>query len=600
LGVVASALLVAACGSTDSGSGAGGATAGGAGAGGLACCAGAGGTSGASGAGGLGGAGTGGAGMGGSAGSAGNGGQSGGAGTPACGGMPGAGGAGDDALFAAAAVSAIKATDGFERSLRFVKGWDQWRDKKTGLYWQNLNSPLWTPENSAADLWPFMVLTTFYTDKALFEGQMRETLKNEIALTSRVGVLPDDYDLTTYAFVTPAPVMPDVIFGAAEYIKDGLTPIAELLNDKPYFDRMTSIATAICAGASIPTAKGPIPSASVEVNGDILLTMTRLYAATGDMAYLDCARKIAEYYLFESPIVESTSYQLRDHGGEITAGLVETFIGLKMIGVDVTTHRVALKKLLDRVLAVGRNADGFFYNNVDLVSGNVNNAGLADTWGYVYDGFYAWHLSEGEDSYRKEVVRTLGNLPKYENYAWEGTSADGYADSIESAINLLNREPVPEGLDWVESQIQVMFAKQGADGVIEAWHGDGNFARTALMYSLMHTRGTHVEPWRQDVRAGAVASGDALYVSITADAPWSGVVCFDEPRSATHLHLPYDYPRLNQFPEWFTAKAGTKYEVTSSISGKKETLDGSALVACRPVKLDCSPLVEHLQVRPVP
>ena len=71
--------------------------------------------------------------------------------------------------------------------------------------------------------------------------------------------------------------------------------------------------------------------------------------------------------------------------------------------------------------------------------------------------------------------RAHGNLPL--------GSFDGYADSIESAIYLVAREPVPEALDWIESEMQVMLGMQRPDGHIEDWYGEGNFNRTALLYA---------------------------------------------------------------------------------------------------------------------
>jgi hypothetical protein len=517
---------------------------------------------------------------------------------PDGGGGTGTGGAADDALFATAEASAPRAAEGFERAHRFVVGWGAHRDPTTGLYPQNFSSTLWTPENSAADLWPFMVLTTALTDKALFDGQMRDTLHSERTLTSRVGPLPDDYDLATHAFATPSPIMPDVVFGSAEYVKDGLIPIAELLDDPEYRDRMIEIASYLCDNASVQTPRGSIPSTNIEVNGDVLLTTTRLHDLTGDAKYLDCAQKIAEYYLFDEKVINSTNYRLRDHGGEITAGLVEAYIGLKLAGGDVSEFRVELKKLLDRILEVARTPDGFFYNSVDLATGEPVDAGLADTWGYVYNGFYSYYLVEHEEHYRDEIVRTLGNLPKVAGYPWEGESQDGYADSIESAINLLNREPVPAGLDWVESQTTGIFwPKQKADGTIEGWHGDGNFARTTLMYALMHTRGTHAEPWRPDLKLGAATSNGSLYAHLRADAEWTGKLCFDEPRHRTHMKLPLDYPRLNQFPEWFTVQAGASYEVT--LGSSTSAFDGADLAACIPVSLTAGDLAVRIKVEPV-
>ena len=75
----------------------------------------------------------------------------------------------------------------------------------------------------------------------------------------------------------------------------------------------------------------------------------------------------------------------------------------------------------------------------------------------------------------------------YRNYNWEPGrqrgpygSHDGYADALESGINILNRENNAQLSKWIDSEIEVMFGMQQADGIIEGWHGDGNFARTAL------------------------------------------------------------------------------------------------------------------------
>ncbi len=51
------------------------------------------------------------------------------------------------------------------------------------------------------------------------------------------------------------------------------------------------------------------------------------------------------------------------------------------------------------------------------------------------------------------------------------------------------------------------------------------------------------------------------------------------------MGLPIDYPRINQFPEWFTVQNGKNYSVASSgkkISGK---YTGEKLLEGIPVKL---------------
>ena len=99
------------------------------------------------------------------------------------------------------------------------------------------------------------------------------------------------------------------------------------------------------------------------------------------------------------------------------------------------------------------------------------------------------------------------------------------------------------------TEIQYMFSLQQATGVIEGWHGDGNFARTALMYALWKTQGVRIAPWRSDVLFGAVENEGGILLSVTADEPWQGRVFLDVPRHRDFLHLPFDWPRINQFPE---------------------------------------------------
>ncbi len=56
------------------------------------------------------------------------------------------------------------------------------------------------------------------------------------------------------------------------------------------------------------------------------------------------------------------------------------------------------------------------------------------------------------------------------------------------AIYLVNREPVPEALAWIDSEIAVMLAMQRPDGLVEDWYGEGNVNRTALLYACMKVR----------------------------------------------------------------------------------------------------------------
>jgi hypothetical protein len=193
-------------------------------------------------------------------------------------------------------------------------------------------------------------------------------------------------------------------------------------------------------------------------------------------------------------------------------------------------------------------------------------------------------MVDKKEEYREAVLNGFKNLNKnYRNFAWEGTSHDGYADALESGINLYNREPVPELKSWIDSEMQVMFDMQQPDGIIGGWHGDGNFARTAIMFSLWKSQGATIQPWRSDVILGAEKINDEIYFVLSAESDWEGKLVFDAQRHKTILHLPVDYTRINQFPEWFTAEEGKEYSIVSTqkeLSGNysgKQLLEGIQL-----------------------
>jgi len=492
-----------------------------------------------------------------------------------------------------------QAKEGYVRSLDFTKAWLTKTDPVSGLIPTNLTGKkdLWEPHNSAADNYPFMVLTAYLLDKDLYNGQLLDMLNTEKKLTSRVKSLPDTYSFSKQDFYSDEVNMRDVIFGTSEYIKDGLIPLNEYIGKSPWQDRMMEMLDDLSEYMTDVSdlEKYFERTASIEeVNGEMLQTLARVYWMTGDQKYLDWAIKIGDYYLLgERDLSEIDYLRIRDHGCEIIGGLSELYVTVHFANPEKKQqYQPSLYKLLDRVLEIGRNDDGLFYNAVNAKTGEVIDGKTVDNWGYVFDAYYSVWLVDKKEEYRDAVLNGFKKLnEKYRNYAWEGTSHDGYADALESGINLYNREPVPELKSWIDSEMQVMFNMQQDDGILGGWHGDGNFARTAIMYSLWKTRGVHVFPWREDITIGAEKYGDETYIVITAEKEWQGKLVFDSQRHKTILNLPIDYPRINQFPEWFTAKEGEEYSVVSSqksISGNysyKQLLDGISLKVAAGEKL---------------
>jgi hypothetical protein len=174
-------------------------------------------------------------------------------------------------------------------------------------------------------------------------------------------------------------------------------------------------------------------------------------------------------------------------------------------------------------------------------------------------------MASGEEKYRVQVSRVLNNLHRFRGYDWEpgGTSqADGYADSIEGALGLLSHLPVESAFDWVQTEGDRLLSFQQENGIVEGWWGDGNFCRTALMLAFLHSGGTYLLPWRDDLRLSAEKEGIGLRVYLSADASWRGTLHFDPPRHCHFLGMGTDYPRINAFPEWFTVRSLGLYEIS--------------------------------------
>ncbi|MFW6163292.1 MAG: hypothetical protein ACODAJ_11035, partial [Planctomycetota bacterium] len=492
------------------------------------------------------------------------------------------------------ARNAEQANEALVRCNRLVHAWYEHKGTSNMLVPQNLRSRQWNGHNSAADLWSFFVLTAYLTDQEGLGETVRQTLRDDIALTTRVGWLTADYDIDRNRFVRNEPNLGRLIFSNSEYVKDGLLPICELMGQTVWFDRARGLIEDICTRAPVETRFGNIPSESAEVNGEMLQNLCRFYCATKDERYKQWAFRIADAYFldalpkcndlpchswdFAAGKPRSDRLSLSDHGNEIVFGLSEAMVLAHHDDKErAPKYIAAMKRMVDKLLAIAVNEHGLFMHSIRPSDGKVLRRSVPDTWGYTLDGVYALHMVTGEAKYREAVARALKGInadPKYRN--WGGS--DAFADSIESGIVLLNRIPEPEGFAWLEATVKPFLAKQRKNGIIEGWHGDGNYARTALMYALMKTAGARVEPWRPDLKLGAVVRDRKLYVQLTADKPWHGHLFFDYHRHAYHFGLPLNYPRLNEYPEWHPLEPRPKYDIVINGEPIQQPCPGEGLI----------------------
>ncbi len=475
-----------------------------------------------------------------------------------------------DPDFVLARNNASLSAAGFSRSVKYVQAWDKQADPVSGLIPRNIreSKDFWNAWDAAADNYPYMVLVSSMLMPDFFKGRALDMLKMETKLSSRIRRLPDSYSFSKKSFLNEKIDTGQIIFGTAEYMKDGLIPLTEWLGESPWSKRMLGMLDdlpGIARMASQLSGKWYGNSATVEVNGDLMQVLARVYWMTKDPRYLNWAVEIADYYLNETqlPTVALDHLRIRDHGCEIISGLCEVYLAA---AYTLPEKRKAWKpfihRMLDRILEAGRNQDGLFYDEINPVTGAVTAPRIADNFGYTFNAYLFIAKLDTVPRYREAVLKGLSVLnAKYRNHNWENGSADGYADAIEGALNLYNREPIPAVRDWLDSEIQIMWSMQQPDGMVEGWHGDGNFARTSMMYSLWKTQGVTAQNWRDDVQLGAAKSSNGIKVYLKSAEAWSGGLKFDLQRHRLQMGMPVDYPRINQFPEWFTADASTQYKV---------------------------------------
>jgi hypothetical protein len=508
-----------------------------------------------------------------------------------------------DERFVQAADHGRAANEAFVRSRRLMIDWLSFADAHTGLLPRHLDGAgrdTWNAQDTAADLYPFLVLTAYFTDPDLYQGRMIDILLTETALTSRLDRLPDTWSFAKRGFAFDTPDLTRILFGSSEYIKDGLLPITEYLGQTPWRVRLLGILDDIWRHAPVETPRGRIPSENPEVNGNMLQALSRAWWMTKEARYLDLAGRLGDYYLVDGhhPTRDFATLRLRDHGNEIVSGLTEFYAAVSQVDpARAARYREPMHAMLDRILEVGRNEDGLFYNVIDPRAGTPVDAAIADNFGYILNGFYTVYLLDGTRAYREAVRRALGALDgKYRGYNWESLGQDGDADAVEGALNLYNREPVPSAAAWIDFQTRWMWSKQDAAqrpnterwrgrGVVEGAYADGNFNRTSIMYALWKTAGTTLDPWRSDVVYGAVRDGDALAISLRADSAWTGALRFDAPRHRTHMGHPMDWPRMNQFPEWFIVEAASRYEVHDLTAGTRTVHAGADLQRGLPLEV---------------
>ena len=459
------------------------------------------------------------------------------------------------------------------------------RDERSGLF--RPTGAQWNYRDTAADCYPFYVWAAFFTDKAVLDTVMIETLKAEQRLCNHLDSLPVRYDMDKGKKLVT--VFDAMVFGASEYAKDGLVPIVELTGkESPWFARLRGLTDDLFKHARCDTPYGKIPSRNTEVNGELLQILPRLYCATGERKYLDWAHRLADHYLLPGKFVPT---RLSDHGCEIIGGL-----GL-LFAVDSVArpekckqYRPHLEYMFDEILRRGTNSDGIIIGSLQKTPGPHDNVGIRDGWGYDFVGFLDYDLALGTARYREAMIRPMTNLlkPRYRKFNWDHGSRDNVADSVEGGLYLLRRFPTPAGFVWADREIATLLVDHVDPERLWGVHKlEANTVRTVLIHTMLHTRNTIARPWQQGLELGAAPCGEGICVLIKSAKPYEGRLQFDIPRHRLYMGFTRDWPRMNAVPEWFTVEPDEahRYTVEDVDAASTRTVSGKLLSEGLPVRV---------------
>lgn len=495
-------------------------------------------------------------------------------------------------LEAAAVINADLAQEALLRARAVQQAWMAKRHPGTKLFGRTAQQPHWEAQHTGADLFGFLYQAAVALDPASLPA-LRETLDAEARLAPP-GELCLDVD-----YRTGRPLGRDHaarVFGSSEYVKDGLLSVYERHGADPAaapaVARMFAVLDAVVARSSHPSSFGPVPGTGSEENGNVLQACSRLSFSAGGAradAYAAMAARIADavvqdvlpanhglpatHFDYSARRVINGDVHLRDHGNEIIAGLSEAYaLAVARRGDDPAWAARAdrwaepLASMYEKILAHGRNADGLLVSRLDPATLEPSSARANDNWGYLLNGalLYAQAarlhgrvaparlaaLEAAADEVIAAVVRQYG-------LNWQRDQMDGYADTLESAMYVAAHRPTQRKalMAWVDDQIGLMYSRQRDDGLVGDTYLDGNFIRTAMMYADQKRGGWRVDPWRPDVRVGWARDGSSgrAAVVVSSAQPYAGTLRRDPPRHRTVMRLPWDWPRLNSWPEWSPA-----------------------------------------------
>lgn len=489
---------------------------------------------------------------------------------------------------------------------RLLKGWlDLKQDPETKLFTRGKE---WNYHNEGADHYSSLVLLSYYTDPKFIEkgGLLHQTLANSQRLCSTQSGIPTVFSLETMTRGSEAQ-----LGYLAEWLRDGLIRITEIMGtDNDWYREMERLTGAMLDEAE---RRGGINEAFKisyrrgEDVGNMLQTLARLYAMSGNERFLHAAETLADANFVNGDLqvirnfINEGQYGIfLDHGSELIPGLSELFALESQLGSPkAKEYEKPLRELLDEILKENAHpSTGLFCTYEKTEDGRKIWNNPADTWGYLYFAYENYDRGMGKERYTEAIKKPIKWLLEFRldfEFIKRGNSwphvhwgSDDWSDSYESMVDLWNKYPDIEGVfDWLEWSTH--FYHRGNKNGIEKYgpytgrHFDGSLGRTLCSHMMVCTQGVRTVPFAEGLRLGGIQKEETLYLSVESDKDWNGRLCFDGPRTE-HKAATLNWARINMMPQWFVARPGKKYNVT--VFGEKTmVVDGQDLIDGLPVRV---------------
>jgi hypothetical protein len=473
-------------------------------------------------------------------------------------------------------VSHVEAQTFLDNANEILDQWAGRKDDTTSLL--SNHDQAWTIRTTASQLFPALVLTSWFTNLNLHNGLLLETLRDEQKLTARLSVFPDDYDLRNDRFVRSSRNPAEILINAAAYA-DGLSRISSVIGHSPWTNRLQGIVDALFLQADVTTgySEGPLPSNDLRVIGRVLKTLPLLSEQFDDEGYLYYARRIGDAYCvgvmpkngglpaerwdYDADRAKAASLILDQDGVSFIEGLISLYSAeIRESTARADVYRPTLSAMFDVLFKQGLKDNGRFYRRIQP------------------DGRGGYSIDRKRES--PHTVRILLAAHRYGQLS-------GNATYLERAVTELSRyTPDPDGaLRDLPSLVSAMAFSRRAVTLVDSIAtrvnelpqppGDeeettAEYLNAMLAWAWQQSAGVRAVPWRADVTVRSSVEAAGLSIALRLGTPWAGRIAPSYNRSATDI-------LAIGFPDQFSIEPESTFEIRSSDQSGVSIFPGAML-----------------------